>query len=132
MQSPITKSKNRLVILFFLPIIAMLTYEYTFVLLPITILVILKSAKVTRIKERIYLILVTNVPVLAIGIYSLTVLRRERIIRTGTYEFNFDLGDYSHAVLSQMLAPIPHSQLIFGTANAFDLNILIQFLVFIV
>jgi hypothetical protein len=131
-QSPITKSKNKLVILFFLPIIAMLTYEYTFVLLPITILVILKSAKVTRIKERIYLILVTNAPVLAIGIYSLTVLRRERIIRTGTYEFNFDLGDYSHAVLSQMLAPIPHSQLIFGTAKAFNLNILIQSLVLII
>lgn len=129
-ESPIKKNKKLLYLSFFIPVIGMVTYEYTFVLLPITIFLILKSNKILQIKEKILIIAFINFPVLFIGALSLIFFRKERSITTGTYEIAFEFKKYAISATSQLLAPLPFSQVIFGTTDLFKINLFLTILIF--
>jgi hypothetical protein len=100
-------------IIFILPLISALTYEYTVILTPIFLFILLNNKNNKLHKLRIFLISISGP--LFLAIIQIGILRPKRIIKEGTYESNFNLIMVSKTAIKQMVAILPNSQAIFGT-----------------
>ena len=102
-------------LIFMLPTISSLTYEYTIILTPIFLLILLNNGNIEWRKFRLFLISISGPLILAV--IQIGILRPRRIIREGTYESNFDVIELSKTTIKQMIAIFPNSQAIFGTIS---------------
>ncbi len=99
-------------VIFILPLISALTYEYTILLTPIFFFILLKNKILNLSKLKIILISVSGPLILAL--IQIFIVRPKRLIQEGTYESNLNFAMIIKTSIKQLVAVLPNSQAIFS------------------
>lgn len=111
-----SKNLSNLLLLLVLSFLCFTTYEYSLVLSPILLLLAFDSSR-TLPKDKLKSLFVVGLVAVTLVLLTFLIFRPRRENRLPSYEFAFNFIPFLRAFLSQLLAPLPFSQQLFGTLN---------------
>lgn len=110
------KNLSNLFLLVTLSFLCFTTYEYSLILSPVLLLLAFDSSR-TLPKDKIKSLFIVGLVALTLVLLTLLVLRPRRENKIPSYELAFNFVPFFRAFLSQLIAPLPFSQQIFGTLD---------------
>ena len=111
-----SKNLSNLFLLATLSFLCFTTYEYSLILSPVLLLLAFDSSR-TLPKDKIKSLFIVGLVALTLVLLTLLVLRPRRENKIPSYELAFNFVPFFRAFLSQLIAPLPFSQQIFGTLD---------------
>jgi len=111
-----SKSLSNLFLLATLSFLCFTTYEYSLILSPVLLLLAFDSSR-TLPKDKIKSLFIVGLVALTLVLLTLLVLRPRRENKIPSYELAFNFIPFFRAFLSQLIAPLPFSQQLFGTLD---------------
>ena len=112
--SSFVKNSLNILVLLIVSFLCFTTYEYSILLSPILLLLSLElSLKLS--KSKLCSLFTIGVVASGITLFTFLVLRPRRENKIPSYEFAFNLLPFLKAFFSQLIAPFPFSQQLFGT-----------------
>lgn len=111
-----SKNLSNLFLLMVLSFLCFTTYEYSLILSPVLLLLAFDSSRLLP-KDKIKSLFVVGLVALTLVLVTLLVFRPKRENKLPSYELVFDFIPFFKAFLSQLIAPLPFSQQIFGTLD---------------
>ena len=111
-----SKNLSNLFLLAILSFLCFTTYEYSLILSPVLLLLAFDSSR-TLPMDKIKSLFIVGLVALTLVLLTLLVLRPRRENKIPSYELAFNFVPFFRAFLSQLIAPLPFSQQIFGTLD---------------
>ena len=111
-----SKNLSNLFLLIVLSFLCFTTYEYSLILSPVLLLLAFDSSR-TLPKNRIKSLFIVGFVAFTLVLLVLLVFRPRRENKSASYELAFNFVPFFKAFLSQLIAPLPFSQQLFGTLN---------------
>jgi hypothetical protein len=109
-----SKNLSNLLLLMALSFLCFTTYEYSLILSPVLLILAFDSSR-NLPKDKLKSLFVVGLVAATLVLLTLLVFRPRRENKLPSYEFAFNFVPFLKAFFSQLLAPLPFSQQLFGT-----------------